>query len=108
MGLPEYKMTSPLRYDAEGTMRIGETRVTVDTLLAFYHQGFTPEEIAHSFPTLQLADVYATISIYLRNQQSMDVYLQTRREQAETFRKAHPQDGIRERLLQRGQMEGTR
>ncbi len=36
----------PLRWDEVGGIRIGESRVTLDSFLAAYNAGSTPEEIA--------------------------------------------------------------
>ena len=41
--------TPPLRWDEAGGIRIGSSRVTLDSLLATYHNGSTPEEIAIQF-----------------------------------------------------------
>lgn len=42
----------PFRWDEVGGIRIGQSRVTLDSLLASYHNGFTPEEIAVQYPVL--------------------------------------------------------
>ena len=36
----------PLRLDTQGTIRVGRSRVTLDTVIAAYHQGASPETIA--------------------------------------------------------------
>ncbi|MFQ6115674.1 MAG: DUF433 domain-containing protein, partial [bacterium] len=62
-------------------------------------------EIVHQYPSLQLADVYAVISYYLRNRTAVEAYLQKRQKQAEEIRKQNEArfdpSGIRERLLAR-------
>lgn len=95
----------PLVTDKDGVVRIGGTRVTLDTAVAAFNEGATAEEIVQQYPSLQLADVYAVISYYLRNQSEVDTYLKKRQQQAEEIRKQNearfdPQ-GIRERLLAR-------
>jgi uncharacterized protein (DUF433 family) len=65
----------PLHVDASGTIRVAGTRLTLESLLAVYQQGKTPEEIAECFDGIALADVYAVISYYLHHQAEVDAYL---------------------------------
>src|SRR5712691_2213406 len=46
----------PLTADANGVLRVGNTRVTLDTVLAAFADGATAEEIVQQYPSLQLAD----------------------------------------------------
>ena len=72
----------PLKTDAHGVVRIGETRVTLDTVVYEFEQGSTAEEIAYQFDVLNLADVYAAIAYYLRHQGEVKAYLQKQERQA--------------------------
>ena len=95
----------PLALDADGVARIGGTRVTLDTLVAAFEEGATAEEIAHQYPSLQLADVYSVIGYYLRRRQDVDTYLREHQRQAGTIRAQNesrfdPQ-GVRARLMAR-------
>jgi uncharacterized protein (DUF433 family) len=65
----------PIHTDDHGTIRVGNTRVTLDIVIARFQQGNTPEQINQSFPTLKLGDIYAVISYYLQNQPEIDAYL---------------------------------
>ncbi|BAY25197.1 hypothetical protein NIES2100_50030 [Calothrix sp. NIES-2100] len=96
---------APLEMNPDGVVRVGKTRVTLDTIVAVFKQGTTAEEIVHRFPSLQLADVYATIAFYLKHQQEVEAYLQQRQQQAQEIRQMNqsrfdPQ-GLRDRLLAR-------
>ncbi|MBE9218927.1 DUF433 domain-containing protein [Dolichospermum flos-aquae] len=96
---------APLEFTTDGVIRIGKTRVTLDTVIAVFKQGTTAEEIAYRYPSLKLADIYATIAFYLNHQQEVEVYLQQRQQQAQEIRKINearfdPQ-GLRDRLLTR-------
>ena len=51
----------PLTADAHGVLRVGNTRVTLDTVLAAFADGATAEEIVQQYSSLQLADVYSVI-----------------------------------------------
>jgi uncharacterized protein (DUF433 family) len=98
---------APLKTNADGVVRVGNTRVTLDTVIAVFKQGTTAEEIVYRYPSLRLADVYATIGFYLNHQQEVETYLQQRQQQAQEIRKMNearfdPQ-GLRDRLLARKQ-----
>ena len=95
----------PLQVNAAGVVRVGATRVTLDTVIFAFNQGATAEEIVHQYPTLDLADVYAVISYYLRRRNEVDAYLRQRQKQVEQVRRQNdarfPVNDIRERLLAR-------
>ncbi len=95
----------PLRTDEQGVIRVGKTRVPLDTVVYTFNQGASPEAIVLSYPTLDLADVYAVINYYLYNRTEVDAYLRQREAEATLIRaeneKRFPQAGIRARLLAR-------
>jgi uncharacterized protein (DUF433 family) len=95
----------PLRTDADQVIRVGQTRVTLDTVVSAFRNGATAEQIAHDYPVLALVDIYAVIAFYLRQQDTVDAYLAERRAQSEELREQLQQRydarGIRERLLAR-------
>jgi uncharacterized protein (DUF433 family) len=87
----------PLRLDDSGTLRVGQTRVTLDVLLAAHASGLTPEKIVLAFDTLDLADVYSAIGYCLRNREAVQSYLEKRERQAEELRrKIEAQPGYQE------------
>jgi uncharacterized protein (DUF433 family) len=97
--------SAPLQANEDGVILVGGTRVTLDTVVAVFNQGATAEEIAYRYPSLNLADVYATITFYLKHQSEVEAYLQQRRQQAQEIRAMNqarfdPQ-GLRDRLLAR-------
>lgn len=98
-------ISSPLRTDEAGGIRIGQSRVTLDSLLASYHQGSTPEEIAIQYPVLSLAEIYGAITYYLTHQSQIDSYIEERRQQAQQRRQdldqRHNLADLRQRLLSR-------
>jgi uncharacterized protein (DUF433 family) len=95
----------PLHTDSHGTVRVGGTRVTLQTLLASFLDGATPEQIIQDFDTLKLADVYTVIAYYLTNRAAVDAYLEDQRKQGESVRRkmeaVFDQAGLKERLLAR-------
>ena len=95
----------PLKKWADGSLRVGNTRVTLDTLIAFYNQGENAEQLAKGFPTIALADIHATIAYYLKHRAQIDAYLAERTAAAAGMKskveKQFPPEGIRDRLLDR-------
>jgi uncharacterized protein (DUF433 family) len=107
MSLAVELQTIPLKADQDGVMRVGETRVTLDTVVHTFVQGHTVEEIVSHYPALRLADVYAVIAYYLHNQAEVRAYLQQQEEAAQKIwqqieAKADYQ-AFRERLISRHQ-----
>jgi uncharacterized protein (DUF433 family) len=97
--------TAPLQANEDGVILVGRTRITLDTVVAVFNQGATAEEIVYRYPSLHLADVYATIAFYLKHQPEVEAYLQQRQQQAQEIREMNqarfdPQ-GLRDRLLAR-------
>ncbi len=95
----------PLETDADGVMRVGGSRVTLDTLVAAFQTGDSPEEIHEQYPTVDLADIYAVLTYYLRHTRDVGVYLEARDQASVTVRAANEDrlatEGIRARLLAR-------
>ncbi|MFB2877030.1 DUF433 domain-containing protein [Floridanema aerugineum] len=61
---------------APNDIRIKGTRVGIETVLYdFIHRKRLPEEIAQSYRTITLEQVYATILYYLHNQEAVSKYL---------------------------------
>ncbi|AIE73403.1 MULTISPECIES: DUF433 domain-containing protein [unclassified Synechocystis] len=77
--------TAPLR-ENDGVMLVGNTRVPLDTVITVFNQGMTAEEIVCRYPSLNLADVYGTISFYLNHQEEVEIYLEKRRRQSQEIR----------------------
>ena len=95
----------PLTLDADRVIRVGGTRVTLESVIDEFNIGATPEEITQDFPVLRLDDVYAVITYYLRNQEEVRAYLDRRQAEADEVRKnieaECSQVGLRDRLLAR-------
>ena len=60
---------------ADGTWRITDSRVSLDSVVLAYWDGKSPEAIAEEFPTLSAEYVYGAIAFYLRNKGEIDQYL---------------------------------
>jgi uncharacterized protein (DUF433 family) len=96
---------APLQADADGVVRVGGTRVTLDTIVVAFQQGATAEEIAQRYPTVMLPDVYAAIAYYLRHRHEVEAYLEEGERQGNALRQKQEakcdRQGIRDRLLAR-------
>ena len=105
MNLETTILNLPLAMDAQGVIRVGGTRVRLDTVVFAFNEGATPEEIVQQYPSLELADVYAVISYYLQHQTEAEAYLRHRRKQRDQVRRMnearYDPRGIRQRLLAR-------
>jgi uncharacterized protein (DUF433 family) len=101
--------TIPMALGADGVIRIGGTRVTLDTLVAAFRDGATPEEIAHQYPSAALGDIYEVIGYALRHPETVEAYLIQRAAVAVSVRAENERrnsvDGIRERLISRRQKQ---
>lgn len=95
----------PLQLDADDVVRVGGTRVTLDSIVSAFRDGASAEEIVQQFPSLALADVYAVIAYYLSHKSDVERYLDSRRERAMRIRADNEAKletkTIRERLVAR-------
>src|SRR4051812_9918517 len=95
----------PIAKGPDGVIRVGGTRVTLDTIIHAFQRGRTAEEIAQSFPAVSLCDIYQVIGYYLKHRDELDPYLTERQQQqdaliAENIDRWSPV-GFREQLLAR-------
>jgi uncharacterized protein (DUF433 family) len=94
----------PLRL-ADGMLRVGATRVSLDSVIHAFNAGSAAEEILLRYPTLDLRHIYSVIAYYLWHRDIVDAYLEERRKYGEEvereIRARWPTEGIRERLLAR-------
>ena len=78
----------PLRTDEYGVIRVGETRVTLITIVGRHLAGDSPQMIQEAFPTVSLTDIYAVVTYYLTNQATIDAYIAEVHREAEARRQA--------------------
>jgi uncharacterized protein (DUF433 family) len=101
----------PLKADADGVLRVGGTRVSLDSVVAAFELGSTPEQIVQSYDALELDQVYAVITYYLRHREAVTRYLDDRQEKRDSVRQeiqaVSPTAGLRERLLKRRQKKDS-
>jgi uncharacterized protein (DUF433 family) len=95
----------PLEADEDGVVRVGGTRVTLETIVTAFIEGATAEELVQQYPSLALADVYQVIGYYLHRPQEVMDHIEQRGTRAEAVRAQNefrfdPQ-GVRDRLVAR-------
>lgn len=103
MSFPLEAIGVPLRIDIGGVIRVGQTRVTLQTVIADFHQGASPEEIVHHYPALTLSDTYLVIGYYLQNRDEVDEYVRQQRARSAQVRQEYeakyPDDPLRAKLI---------
>jgi uncharacterized protein (DUF433 family) len=105
---PVHANRPPLRVDESGAVRVGESRVSLDLVVAQYENGMTPEDLVRAYDTVSLADVHAVIAYYLRYRDEVRTYLKRREEDAEALRAKIETERprlAREDLLARGALK---
>lgn len=114
MATLETSIVLPLTLTEDGTIRITGTRVSLDSVVHEYEQGATPEEIAVSFPSLRIEDIYAAITYYLKHRKQVEEYLRQQELDAEEVRRRiesapdyqRKMQDLRARILKRRASEG--
>jgi uncharacterized protein (DUF433 family) len=84
MSLVLERETPPLHEDPTGAIRVGNSRVLLETVIRAFQDGAAPESIIHRYSSLTLSDVYNVIGYYLRHQDIIEEYLHQREQLAES------------------------
>ncbi|MGC9995932.1 MAG: DUF433 domain-containing protein [Terriglobia bacterium] len=89
----------------DGSIRIGSSRVTLDTIVHEFRTGATAEQIQDDFPTLGLREIYGAIAYYLEHEEQVEAYLLKRDQEADQIRREiedRPRaDALRRRIRER-------
>jgi uncharacterized protein (DUF433 family) len=72
----------PIHEDADGALRVGDSRVLLELVIQAFQDGATAEAIVQRYPTLTLGDTYAVIAYYLRHRADLERYLEQRERRA--------------------------
>ena len=72
----------------EGVWKVCGSRVSLDSVLAAYLSGLSPEGIQEAFPSLPLEVIHGCLAFYLRNRAELDLYLQREHDHIEAQRRA--------------------
>ncbi len=94
----------PVR-EVEGVLKVGDTRVSLDTVVYHFNNGADAAEIQDQYDSMSLAQVHAAIAFYLHNKAEVDAYIAKHEADRERFWKEHeakyPPTITREMLLAR-------
>jgi uncharacterized protein (DUF433 family) len=77
----------PLRDDGHGGLRVGQTRVSFESVWHMHQQGASASDIVKAFDTLDPADVHAILAWALRHSEDVGAYLRGRDEEAAQIRR---------------------
>ncbi len=98
-------LPAPLNAWEDGTIRVGSSRVLLDLVVYHFKQGATAEQIQHSFPSVNLRDVYGAVFYYLEHTEEVETYLANQETQAEeiegTLRSTQGPTCVQKRLEER-------
>ena len=72
------RLGNPVRRDTVGVLRVGNTRVTLDTIVTAYEAGSTALEISHDYDAVMLSEISAAIDFYLHHKQTLEPYFASR------------------------------
>lgn len=96
-----------VREEENGALRIGNTRVNLDSVVHAFRRGESPESIQQSFPALSLEQVYGAITYCLAYPDEVDDYMRRQEKLWEEFRarcEANPSPVVKRlRALRRAQ-----
>jgi uncharacterized protein (DUF433 family) len=67
---------SYVRLDEHGVLRVGASRVMLDSIVASFEQGHSAETIQQQYPALHLEEVHGAIAWYLTHSDEVAKYLQ--------------------------------
>ena len=72
----------------DGVYVVAGTRVSLDSIVYAFLSGQSAGAIAQAFPVMNLEQVYGAITYYLGHRDDVDRYLESRREEFDTARRA--------------------
>lgn len=84
MNLVLERVAPPLHEDESGAVRVGNSRVLLETVVRAFQDGASPESIVNRYSTLSLSDTYTTIGYYLQHKNTVEAYLSQREKLAES------------------------
>jgi uncharacterized protein (DUF433 family) len=71
-------------------IRLKGHRIDIENIIDLFNEGLSPARIRQRFDTLNLEQIYATITYYLHNQAVLDEYVR----QGKTIAEAHYQEWL--------------
>jgi uncharacterized protein (DUF433 family) len=96
--------------DSSGALRVGQSRVMLDSVLAAWGQGHSPETIRSQYPSLTLEEVYGAVAWSLAHPEQVESYLKQQDAVWDHWRRRSESEAspLRERLREAKLHAGTR
>lgn len=98
-------LATPFTTDEHGVIRIGRSRVALERIVNAFDAGASAEEIVENYPTVELGDVYATITLVLESRPEVDAYVAESEAEAgrvhREWEARYPTSGLRRRIRER-------
>ena len=79
-------MTNEYLQERNGDVYVGNTRVSLASIVLDYKDGRSPDKIHEDFPTVRLAAVYGALAYYLDHEHEVEQYLRDQREDWQRLR----------------------
>ena len=105
------ELVSVFEFVNPNTIRIKGTRVGIEIVIEKFLEGASPKEIQRHHPHLTLKQIYATITYYLFNKNTIDAYVETARKRAEAAyaaQRENPPPGVKRLMKIKAQQEPQR
>lgn len=81
----ENTLTLPFTFTEFGTIRIADSRVSLDSVVHNYKLGATVEQIAYSFPSLKLQDIHLAVAYYLTHRDEVEEYMRRQKSESDAI-----------------------
>jgi uncharacterized protein (DUF433 family) len=69
----------PLTMGEDGTIRIANSRVTLESVIHEFKLGASAEQIQEDFPSVPLRDLYSVVAHYLSHVEEVEEYLRAQK-----------------------------
>ena len=75
-----------VRLDPGGAYKVGDTRVSLDSVVYAYLEGGSAESVEQSYPGLGMENIYGALAFYFANRDEVNEYLKKQEALAEKIR----------------------
>jgi uncharacterized protein (DUF433 family) len=107
MDLPDF-----LTRDTTGDICLTGHRIGLEDVAFYYEQGYSPEMLWETFPTLALSHIHKTIGFYLDHRQEVAAYVEQRGVESQRLKASLPKGPslaeLRDRLQAKRSIEAGR
>ena len=76
----------PLTRDASGTIRVGKTRISLESVAYAYQEEPSAAAVQEAYPSLSLSDIHLVLGYCLRHPEELKEYLEEQRRSGSQIR----------------------